>query len=280
MTTDDLERRVADLEAAVERWAQESSAGATSDGHGVSRRSFLQGLGVAGVGSHAVGAASADPQGQLGTSSDPVKTVYAQGLAGGLTGGSRVTSLLGTGLSVDSGELTADTSGEANTASNVGTGAGAFKQKTGSDLEFRSLVGGTNLTVTEGTDELTLDASATYPSVSDGGSTVLSGASDIDFASNLSVTDDADGTVTVDASTSGEANTASNVGTGAELFKQKSGSDLEFRTLLTEGALSTTQNADTVSLGGPWADGDADGLLEPRSGTGYTGIDLSGVSGA
>ena len=422
MTDEDIERRVAELENAV----GERASGGGPDGlrgGGVSRRSFLQGLGIAGLASYAAGTASADPQGQLGTASDPVKTVYAEGVAGGLTGATRVTSLVGDGLSVDSGALTADTSGEANTASNVGAGEGAFKRKSGtdlefkslvgganlsvsagtdeltldasatypgaaddgstvvagasefdfgsnlgvtddgdgtvtvdatpsgeantasnvggatgtfkqksgsdlefksivggtnvslsagtdtvtidasdtgeantasnvgagsgtfkrkfgSDLEFKSLVGGTNLSITAGADELTLDASATYPSVADGGSEVLSGASDLNFGSNLGVTDDTDGTVTVDATTSGEANTASNVGTGAELFKRKSGTDLGFRTLTTQGTLSATRNTDTVSLGGPWADPDADGLLEPRSGTGYTGIDLSGVSGA
>jgi len=422
MVDTDLEGRVAALESAVEQWARQRASrdeGAGSVGSGCSRRTFLQGLGVAGLGSYAIGQASADPQGQLGTSNDPVKTVYTQALAGGLTGGTNVSSLLGSGLSLDNGSLTADitgaenlgtgdglysdvtngsirfrslqggqnvtlskasdtitvdatsageantasnvgsgtgafkqkagtdlefkslvggsnlsissgsdtltldasatypsvsdngssvrsgasdvnfgsnlsvtddadgtvtvdasSSGETNTASNVGTGKGTFKTKTGSDLEFKSLVGGSNLSISAGTDELTLDASATYPSVSDGGTAVLSGASDVNFGSNLSVTDDTDGTVTVDATTAGESNTASNVGTGSEWFKQKSGADLEFRTLVTQGALSATQNTDEVSIGGPWADPDADTLLEPRSGTGYTGIDLSGVSGA
>ncbi|PSP94252.1 hypothetical protein BRC91_06685 [Halobacteriales archaeon QS_4_62_28] len=226
-------------------------------------------------------------------------------------------------ISSSSGEITITGNGEANTASNTGTGKGLFKTKSGTDLVFKSLIGGSNLSVSAGTDALTLDATDTdtHTDVSDGGSTVLRDVSDINFGTDLSVTDDADGSVTVDASTTdtrtnvsdngstvvtdsgdinfatnltvtndgdgtvtvdstGEANTASNTGTGKGLFKTKSGTDLVFRSLTTAGALSATQNTDTVSIGGPWADGDGDSLLEPRSGTGYTGIDLSSVSGA
>ena len=50
--------------------------------------------------------------------------------------------------------------GEANTASNVGAGEGVFKQKTGIDLEFKSLVAGTNITLTSGADDITIDAAA------------------------------------------------------------------------------------------------------------------------
>lgn len=48
--------------------------------------------------------------------------------------------------------------GEANTASNVGAGDGLFKQKTGVDLEFKSLVAGTNITLTAAADTVTIDA--------------------------------------------------------------------------------------------------------------------------
>ena len=49
-------------------------------------------------------------------------------------------------------------SGEINTASNVGAGSEVFKAKVGDDLEFRSLIGGTNITLVPGTDDITINA--------------------------------------------------------------------------------------------------------------------------
>ena len=46
---------------------------------------------------------------------------------------------------------------EANTASNVGAGEGVFKQKTGVDLEFKSLVGGSGVTLASTADEITIN---------------------------------------------------------------------------------------------------------------------------
>ncbi|GAH20659.1 unnamed protein product, partial [marine sediment metagenome] len=38
--------------------------------------------------------------------------------------------------------------GESNTASNVGTGEGVFKQKLGVDLQFKTLLAGTGVNIT------------------------------------------------------------------------------------------------------------------------------------
>jgi hypothetical protein len=49
--------------------------------------------------------------------------------------------------------------GEANTASNVGSGSGVFKQKTGVDLEFKSLVAGANVSLTPTANTIVISAS-------------------------------------------------------------------------------------------------------------------------
>ncbi|MCW1937498.1 DUF2793 domain-containing protein [Pseudomonas sp. MDMC_285] len=50
-------------------------------------------------------------------------------------------------------------SGEANTASNIGSGYGVFASKSGVNLQFKSLAGGANVSITEAGDTLTISAS-------------------------------------------------------------------------------------------------------------------------
>jgi hypothetical protein len=62
-------------------------------------------LGLLGLGA---GTASADASGQIGTSSDPLKTLYTEELNGGVTGDTPLTNIAGSNLSIDnSGNLNA-----------------------------------------------------------------------------------------------------------------------------------------------------------------------------
>ena len=68
-------------------------------------------------------------------------------------------SFIFVGSTSSTGATSSGGTGEANTASNVGTGAGIFKQKTGVDLEFKSLTAGTNITLTQNADDIEVSAS-------------------------------------------------------------------------------------------------------------------------
>lgn len=68
---------------------------------------------------------------------------------------------------IDWSQLPGSGGGEANTASNVGAGNPVFAQKSGVDLEFRTLVAGTNITITSGATELTINSTGGSSGISD-----------------------------------------------------------------------------------------------------------------
>jgi len=99
--------------------------------------------------------------------------------------------------------------GESTTASNVGGEKEVFKALAVSNLEFRTLKEGTNITIIQNANNLEISSLDT-----------------------------------------GEANTASNVGTGEGVFKQKTGVDLEFLKLLAGTGIdvATVSNDIVISL--------------------------------
>jgi uncharacterized coiled-coil protein SlyX len=208
VSSDDLAARLEALErqvAAHERRLDDTDPDESS--RSTSRRSVLRTLGLVGIGSYAVGTAGGDPQGQIGTETDPLRVLHTAALAGGVTGGTPLTDLRGAGLTIEEGALEAAVTGAANRGSgaavftgdddgtlgfrsfvagnnvsidprdgelvvtasdsntnndgtNLGTGAGLYAGRSGSTLEFRSLVAGTNVTLSGTDEEVTIDASS------------------------------------------------------------------------------------------------------------------------
>lgn len=107
-----------------------------------------------------------------------------------------------------------------NTVIRWNSSAGEIQFNSNALTGVTSLAGlsGTAVTNLEG-DNLTVDGSGNLDAVdsrtdvSDGGTTVVSDTSDINFGTGLSVTDDTDGTVTVDSTASGDYSTVSTVTT-------------------------------------------------------------------
>lgn len=152
------------------------------------------------------------------------------------------------------------TGGEANTASNIGGGSGLFKVKTGVNLEFRTLVAGTNVTITPIGDTFEIAASAAGEAnlganVGASGEDVFRDKTGVTLnfkrlvaGTNITLTPAAD-TLTIGASVSGETNLAANVGGGDGWFRDKTGVTLNFKTAIsTDSSVTVTPAADTLDL--------------------------------
>jgi hypothetical protein len=152
--------------------------------------------------------------------------------------------------------------GEANTASNVGaSGEGVFKQKSGVDLQFKKLKAGTNVTITGGTDDVTIaaaggtgEANTTSNSGAGAGLALPKSGVDLPFKSlvagaNITLTPGVDSISIAAAGGGGEANTASNAGASGEgLFKSKVGVDLQFKKLIAGTNITLTPGTDAVTI--------------------------------
>lgn len=268
----------------------------------VSRRRLLQGVGVAGLVGVGTELASADPQGQVGTSTDPLNALYTQELNGGVTGDVSLTELPGSGLAVGDGSLTAD-------LAQVGSGTGVLAGVTDDGIEYRSLTGSGTVSVREDDGTITifgadLDSDThTLVSDSDGEPNDIM-ANDIEFGSDLSLTDNGGGNVTVDGTdthttvsesdgdTSGEAqdirfgvnldllprdatghftvhasDTHTNVSDGGTQVVANT-EDINF----SDGLTVTDDEDGSVTVASEWSDTDENGLLEPVDGQ-VTGIE-------
>jgi len=173
-------------------------------------------------------------------------------------------------LSSDSNAITINAtggsgSGEINTASNLGAGAGVFASKLGVDLRFKSLVANTvsGLSITSDANTITYALAATGTNLGAGtgvfaqknGTTGNFEFKSLIAGTNVTITNTSTA-ITINATGgggSGEINTASNVGTGTGVYAQKVGVDLQFKSLkaLTTSGLAITSDTDSITYS--WA---------------------------
>jgi hypothetical protein len=184
--------------------------------------------------------------------------VYQSNTAGAVT----LRSILaGTLISVtnNTNDITIATTAEINTASNLGTGSGLFSGKVGSDLQFKSLKVSGALSISSDATSVTIsytdtDTVTSVANVGTGTGLVYQsntgGAVSLRSllaGSNITIINNAND-ITIAATSSGEANTASNLGTGTGIFSSKVGSDLQFKSLIAGSGTSITNTATEITI--------------------------------
>ena len=164
-------------------------------------------------------------------------------------------------------------SGEANTASNVGSGTGVFKGKTGVDLEFKTLVG-SGVTINSKTNTIELTASGGGGSTNPGGSnTQVQFNQNGSFAGDSGFTYDGSGSVFVSSSF-----TASSL----QLYNEETSSQTIDFSVLSNGAAvlkKSGSNPDTLFLR---SENDQQSFIQFQANggtaTGFTGSLTKGVT--
>lgn len=142
-----------------------------------------------------------------------------------------------------------------NTASNLGAGNGVFAQKIGEDLQFKSLVAAGNVTITANATEIQIDASGSgggggfYGVIFKDGTHTFRDDT-IRFNPNeFYLTSEGDKPqLNLLGGLVGEANTASNLGAGEGIFAQKSGVDLQFKSLVAGSGITLTPTANDITI--------------------------------
>lgn len=141
----------------------------------------------------------------------------------------------------------APSSGEVNTASNLGLGSVLFKQKVGVDLQFRSLVAGSGITLTQNADDITIAASG-----GSGANTALSNLSGVAINTDLYFADSGVGPSTRIIST-GQASAPADLNASDHLLIQSGPSSFGSTGSLYFKTSNATNNAwgfGTVTSGG------------------------------
>jgi len=157
---------------------------------------------------------------------------------------------------VDGLGINSSATGESNTASNIGAGEGIFAAKSGVDLTFKSLIGGSGIDLTSNASEITITASgiiATGSNLSATGASVFAGASagQLQFRTLIGGSGIALSTtasqITIEACGAAAA-TGSNLGAGEGIFVTASAGELTFKSLIGGSGVDLTSNASEITI--------------------------------
>ena len=174
--------------------------------------------------------------------------------------------------------------GEINEGLNLGAGAQVFKEKSDTTLTFRTLEDGGIVTITQGTNDITISATEVDGSItnelqtisisndtiylSNGGFVVIPGASDdqqISISNDTVYLEDGGFAVIPATGSTGEINEGLNLGAGAQVFKEKSDTTLTFRTLEDGGIVTITQGTNDITISATEVDGSITNELQTIS---------------
>jgi hypothetical protein len=146
-------------------------------------------------------------------------------------------------------------SGEVNTATNLGVGVGIFETKSGTDLRFKSLNAGTNISIAPGSETITIATTAEANAAQNIGSgervfESKSGSTlrfrTLTAGSRISLGSTAD---EIFINCLAELNHAENYGIeGIGIFKDKLGSTLRFRPLIAGDNITISTDGNTISI--------------------------------
>jgi hypothetical protein len=142
-------------------------------------------------------------------------------------------------------ETTNAASGEDNTASNVGTGAGSiYKQKTGVNLEFKTINAGSNILITNNTNDITIASSGSVSGVTASAPLASSGgtAPDISLTGTIPVSNGGTGVATVAAGSYLQGN-----GAGAFVARTPAQVKTDLALAKADVGLGNVANVDTTN---------------------------------
>jgi hypothetical protein len=174
--------------------------------------------------------------------------------------------------------LGAGGTGEINSGINCGSGVGLFRGKGGVNLCFKSLVGGTNTTITQSPDSNTLTIATTGEgntgqNIGTGDAGVYASKSGVALqfrriagGSNVNIVE---GTNTITVNSTGEANTASSLGGGCRITAPKSGVNLPFKSLVAGSNITLNDNGNEITINSTAGGGSGEANTSSNLGSGF-----------